>query len=258
MTRSPALAAAASIAIAIAGCGSQQPAKPALPKHPEKLVPHGRKAVKEIKRPTTDPKGVMLIFSGGAWLAPPPTEVSSTRHYQKRYAALGWLAIDVGYRPGGEESFADVTRAYDDAKRDHPGLSICAVGESSGGHLALMLAMARPLDCVEPVDAPVDLTKGLPEPLLATAAAVFGKDLAKWSPALRAKDIHGKVLIVEAADDQIVPLAQAKQLKAGLPSAELVVLPPGALAFIHDTKIDKASYRDYLRKERAWLGALVR
>ena len=240
--------------IAVAGCGSAT--HPQLPKHPEKLVPHGSKTVKEVKRPPSKPKGVMLIFSGGAWLAPPPTEVSSTRHYEQRYAQLGWLAIDVGYRPGGQQGFADVTRAYDTAKRDHPGLPICAVGESSGGHLALMLAMARPLDCVEPVDAPVDLTKGLPKSLLATAIAVFGKDLAKWSPALHAKQIHGKVLIVHARDDQVVPLAQAKQLKAALPNAQLVVFPPGPLQFIHATKIDKAAYRAYLLTERRWLARL--
>ena len=250
--------AAACLALAAAGCGSAShpSTSTALPKHPEKLVPHATKTVKEVKRPASKPKGVMLIFSGGAWLAPPPTEVSSTRHYEQRYAQLGWLAINVGYRPGGQQSFADVTRAYDKAKADHPGLPICAVGESSGGHLALMLAMARPLDCVEPVDAPVDLTKGLPKSLLATAKAVFGSDLTKWSPALHAKQIHGKVLIVQAQDDRVVPLAQARQLKAELPDAQLVIFPPGDLAFIHATKIAKDAYRSYLLTERRWLARL--
>ena len=242
----------------LVGCGSSHPAKPAIPKHPEKLVPHATKTVREVKRPANKPKGVMLIFSGGAGLAPPPTEVSSTRHYEQRYAQLGWLAIDVGYRPGGQQGFADVTRAYDKAKQDHPGLPICAVGESSGGHLALMLAIARPLDCVEPVDAPVDLTKGLPKSLLVTAKAVFGSDLAKWSPLLHARQIHGKVLIVHAQSDGIVPLAQAKQLKAAVPGARLVAFPPGDLAFIHATKIRKSSYVAYLRDERRWLASLSR
>jgi len=243
--------------VALAGCGSNPPKQASQAEsHPEKQVPHGTKTVKEVKRPAHKAKGVMLIFSGGAWLAPPPTEVSSTRHYQDRYTQLGWLAVDVGYRPGGEQSFADVTRAYDKAKHDHPGLPICAVGESSGGHLALMLAMARPLSCVEPVDAPVDLTKGLPKQLRLIARSVFGKDLAKWSPALRAGEIHGKPLIVSAAGDKVVPPAQARQLKAGLPRAQLVLFPNGELPFIHATKIDKAAYKRYLQRERTWLASV--
>src|SRR3954468_21036376 len=236
-------AAAASATIAIAGCGSggASGSKPAstLPKHPERQVPHSSQTVKAVKKPASKPQGVMLIFSGGAWLASPPDEVAQTSDYREPYAKLGWLAVDVGYRPGGQQGFVDVTRAYDKAKRDHPGLPICAVGESSGGHLALMLAIARPLDCVEPVDAPTDLTKGLPHMLQVTAESVFGKDLAKWSPALRADEIHGRALIVQAAGDQIVPPAQAKRLKAGLPDSQLVLFRNGALPFIHATKIDK-------------------
>src|SRR4051794_28018711 len=79
----------AAVVLVLAGCGgSQQQAT--VPKHPERQVPHAKKTVKEVKHPASKPKGVMLIFSGGAWLAPPPTEVSATRHYQQRYADLGW------------------------------------------------------------------------------------------------------------------------------------------------------------------------
>src|SRR3954451_20281452 len=243
--------------LCLAGCGAEQQSKQSkLPKHPERQVPHSSQSVKAVKKPASKPKGVMLIFSGGAWLASPPDQVAQTSHYRERYAKLGWLAVDVGYRPGGQQGFVDVTRAYDKAKRDHAGLPICAVGESSGGHLALMLAIARPLDCVEPVDAPTDLTKGLPHMLQITARSVFGKDLAKWSTALRAYEIHGRVLIVQAAGDQIVPAAQAKRLKAGLRDADIVLFPNGALPFIHATKIDKRAYGAYLLRERDWLASV--
>lgn len=238
-------------AIALGGCGGGSHS--AARKHPEKLVPHHRKPVKEVKHPQSKPKGVMLVFAQGGWLASPPSEVRTTRHYQRRYAALGWIAVDVGYRPGGQQGFTDVKRAYDKAKSDHPGLPICAVGESSGGHLALMLATARPLDCVEPVDAPTDLTQGLPKALDVEARAVFGSDLAKWSPLLHAKQIHGKVLIVQAASDPVVPAKQAKRLHAALPDSELVLLPPGQLTFIHGTKVSKSAYKRYLVTEREWL-----
>ena len=199
----------------------------------------------------------MLIFSGGAWLAPPPTEVETTRHYGKRYTELGWVAVNVGYRPGGEESFADVTSAYDKAKADHPGLPICAVGESSGGHLALMLAIARELDCVQSVGAPADLTRGLPAILERTATSVFGAgDLQRWSPALRADEIGGEVMIVHASNDKVVPVAQARALAAALSDEELIVLRRGDLAWMHGSRIEREAYARYLSREREWLGSL--
>src|SRR6476469_5074653 len=100
MTRCACALACAAIA-AIAGCGGGSTSSTTIPKHPERQVPHGSKTVKTVKRPTSKARGVMLIFSGGAWLAPPPTEVASTRHYQERYTKLGWVAVDVGYRPAG-------------------------------------------------------------------------------------------------------------------------------------------------------------
>lgn len=245
-----AVAFGVALALPVTGCGGGQPA---LPKHPEKLVPHHAKPVKKVARPSSEPKGVMLIFAQGGWLASPPAEVRTTRHYRERYTQLGWIAVDVGYRPGGQQGFTDVKRAYDKAKSEHPGLAICAVGESSGGHLALMLATVRPLDCVEPVDAPTDLTKGLPSALEKQARAVFGSDLARWSPLLHAKQIHGKVLIVQAASDPVVPAGQAKRLHSALPHSTLVLLPPGKLAFIHGTKVAKSAYQRYLVSERAWL-----
>lgn len=233
----------------LAGCGGEAV--------PEDRVAQGDETVKSVKRPDGKARGVMLVFSGGAWLAPPPTEVETTRHYEERYTKLGWIAVNVGYRPGGEESFADVTEAYDNAKADNPGLPICAVGESSGGHLALMLATERNLDCVEAVGAPADLTRGLPRVLQKTAATVFGRDdLERWSPLLRADEIEGDVLIVHAQNDKAVPVAQARALARELAGSELIVLPPGDLAWMHDARIDRAAYARYLKREREWIGNL--
>src|SRR5436305_697419 len=197
MRRAIAPAVVAALACtAVPGCGSSKPAAPSTDAA-KAAIPHARKPVKETKAPAGKPKGVRLICSAGGWIALPRDEVAATRHYEQRYAALGWLAIDVGYRPGGATGFSDVLRAYDKAHREHPRLPVCAVGESSGGHLALMLAIARPLSCVEPVDAPSDLTKGLPHRLAYGAGVLFGRrNLRRWSPALRARQIHGRVLVV--------------------------------------------------------------
>jgi acetyl esterase/lipase len=233
------------VAVLCVGCGGGQ-----------RSTGTATQAVEASKAPAGAPKGVMLIFPGGAWLAAPEFLVASTRHYRERYAALGWLAVDVGYRPG-RRGFADVVRAYDSARRRQPGVPICAVGESSGGHLALMLATIRSLDCVEAVDAPTDLTRGLAPSVHKAAVLAFGtKGLARWSPALQADRIHGRVLILQARSDRLVPLSQALELKRALPSAKLIVLPPGRLAFIHETRVDRGAYRDYLLAERAFLRSL--
>jgi acetyl esterase/lipase len=237
--------ALALVAAVIAGCGGDDKSTPTTPK-----------PVTKTKKPAAKPKGVMLIFSGGAWLASPKSELEQTQHYRERYSRLGWLAVDVGYRPGGEQSYSDVAHAYEKARLAHPGLPICAVGESAGGQLALVLAIARPLDCVEAVDAPVDLTHGLPPQLARVAKGVFGKRLAKWSPALHAGAIKGKVLLVHAEDDKIVPVAQARQMKAALPRADLIVLRSGDLPFVHGTKIDRDQYTEYLKRERALLASV--
>src|SRR3954466_8021559 len=98
-------AVAASATIAIAGCGSggSSGSKTAstLPKHPERQGPHSPQPGKAVKKRASKPKGVMLIFSGGAWLASPPDEVAQTSHYRERYAKLGWLAGGRGYPPPG-------------------------------------------------------------------------------------------------------------------------------------------------------------
>lgn len=197
------------------------------------------------------------MFPGGGWF-PLEDAVRSTDHYVERYRKLGWEAVNVGYRPGGEEGYEDVLRAYEAAKRSNPDAPVCAVGESSGGHLALMLAARRPLACVEGVGAPTDL-RSLRGFAREVAVKAFGRGgLAEWSPVLYAGDIRGRVMLVHAASDMVVAASQARAMKDAKPDAELVLLPPGRLGFMHLTRIRKASYRDYLEAEERMLRAVER
>lgn len=203
-------------------------------------------------------RGVMLIFPGGGWFPQPAEAVKITSHYVDRYEKLGWVARNVVYRPGGEEGYEDVVQAYDVTRRSYPGAPVCAVGESSGGHLALMLAARRPLACVEAVGAPTDL-RALKGAARRVAVKAFGRDgLAEWSPVLHAGDIGGRVMLVQADNDLIVDPRQARLMKDAKPGAELVRLPPGRLGFMHLTKIDKEAYRRYLQAERRMLAAVER
>jgi len=199
----------------------------------------------------------MLIFPGGGWF-PQPDAKRSTEHYVERYRRLGWEARNVLYRPGGEEGYEDVAAAYERARDAYPGAPVCAVGESSGGHLALMLAARRPLACVEAVGAPTDL-RSLRGFARRVAVMAFGRGgLARWSPVLHANSIGARVMLVHAQNDRIVDPAQARSMKDAKPDAELVLLPPGRLGFMHLTKIDKAAYRAYLEAEERMLAAVAR
>lgn len=252
MTRS-ALAASLAAAVLAAGCGEDRPAAPTQTGPQATDAP----AFEEVVRPDGRPRGVMLIFPAGGWFAQPREAVRTTEHYTRRYARLGWTAVNVGYRPGGEEGYRDALDAYERARRDNPGLPICAVGESSGGHLALMLAVERPLACVEAVGAPADLPtlKGVVRRL---AVKAFGaRRLERWSPARAADRIRGRVMLVHAGDDLAVLPAQARAMKRAKPDAELIVLPRGDLAFMHETKVDEAAYGRYLEAEDRMLRAVA-
>lgn len=236
-----------------AGCGGDKPAAPAQT-DPQATRPA---AIEKVVRPDERPRGVMLIFPAGGWFPQPREALRTVEHYAARYRRLGWTAVSVGYRPGGEEGYRDALDAYERARRDNPDLPICAVGESSGGHLALMLAVERPLACVEAVGAPADLPtlKGVVRRL---AVRAFGaRRLERWSPA-RAGRIRGRVMLVHAGNDLTVLPAQARAMKRAKPDAELIVFPPGNLDFMHETKIDKAAYRVYLDSEERMLEAVSR
>lgn len=198
----------------------------------------------------------MLIFPSGGWF-PHPDATRSTDHYVERYRSLGWAARNVAYRHGGEEGYEDVVAAYERAREEHPRAPVCAVGESSGGHLALMLAARRPLACVEAVGAPTDL-RALRGFVRRVAVKAFGHDLAAWSPVRHAGSIRGRVMLVHAANDLVVDPGQARLMKDAKPDAELVLLPPGELSFMHLTKIDEPAYRAYLEAEERMLRAVER
>ena len=141
----------------------------------------------------------------------------------RTFAGWGWAAAVVDYR-GFADAPGDVVRAYDAARRRFPGLPICAYGESAGGHLALMLAVRRPLACVVDAAGPVDLPRlgGTPQAdwVRAKALAAFG-DLRDASPTRHAAAIRAPVLAGYAAADRIVPASQGRYLKRALPRARV-------------------------------------
>jgi acetyl esterase/lipase len=211
-------------------------------------APHGR------------PAGVVLVIHGGAWRASGSRTARLMAARARTFAGWGWVAAVVDYR-GFADSPGDVVRAYDLARRRFPDLPICAYGESAGGHLALMLAVRRPLACVVDAAGPVDLPRlgGTPEAdwVRGKALAAFG-DLRDASPTRHAAAIRAPVLAGYAAADRIVPAIQGRYLKRALPRARVVEFGRGeGRRFVH-ASVPPAAVRSWWSAVRAELQRAAR
>jgi acetyl esterase/lipase len=206
-------------------------------------APHGR------------PAGVVLVIHGGAWRASERRTAALMAARARTFAGWGWAAAVVDYRAFADAP-GDVVRAYDAARRRFPGLPVCAYGESAGGHLALMLAVRRPLACVVDAAGPVDLPRlgGTPQAdwVRAKALAAFG-DLRDASPTHHAAAIRAPVLAGYAAADRIVPASQGRDLKRALPGARVLELGRGdGPRFVH-ASVPPAALRSWWSAVRAEL-----
>jgi acetyl esterase/lipase len=231
----------------LAACAASALLAVSLPARGRTLVtwtaPHGR------------PAGVVLVIHGGAWRASGSRTDALMAARARTFARWGWAAAVVDYR-GYADSPGDVVRAYDVARRRFPGLPICAYGESAGGHLALMLAVRRPLACVVDAAGPVDLPRlgGTPQAdwVRGKALAAFG-DLRDASPTTHAAAIRAPVLAGYSAADRIVPASQGRDLKRALPRARVIELGRGSgPRFVH-APVAPAALRSWWSAVRAEL-----
>jgi len=197
---------------------------------------------------TAPPHGVALVIHGGAWQASGPEAMASAHAAVSLAKRAGWAAINLDHRPGAA-AVSDVVAAYDQARRrSGDRAAICAIGQSSGGHLALMLAALRPgLACVVAVGAPTDLTTAQ-----ATAPFLFElgvrrsfplDQLADYSPVALAERIRARVLLAAVVTDPIVPITQMLAYLAADPDAVGMLLPPGNAPFLHTSASAEAVRR---------------
>jgi pimeloyl-ACP methyl ester carboxylesterase len=194
--------------------------------------------------PGHDPAGVILLIHGGGW-RPNHTAYSQQRAYAAGLRAGGFATVVIGYGEGAE-GFCEIQRTYAEIRRRYRDLPVCAYGTSAGGHLALMLATREAdLDCVVDLVGPTDLRSlddqggGYAHRL---AVKAFGEDhLGKYSPVRYARSIEAKVLMIFAENDPVTPVEQGKELARALPSAELFVLPPGPVPWLHFSSVTQES-----------------
>ena len=160
---------------------------------------------------------------------------------------LGWGVYNVDYRPGWL-SVVDVVAAYDHLRSLYPHAPMCALGQSAGGQLGMLLAASRrSLRCVVS-EAGVSDLRAIPGtlPLHALMVHVFHGHLWEFSPVRLAAYIHGTLLCVGSSFDQVVPerqqLADIKLARPGTVTMLLAGEPtPGGPSFAHPPNFVHAS-----------------
>lgn len=204
------------------------------------------------------PTLAVVVIHGGSWGGSAPELIARAATVAALLPARGWAAVVAAYRagPGGLE---DLLIQYDDLRRRLPGTPICLVGESAGGHLALMIAARRSsVRCVINEAGPTDLAglRSGPSPSPAgyeIAARVFGEqNLGRWSPIRSAGRIRAHIFQVVAANDRLVPPIQGERLNALVRHGTLRVLNPGSTFFVHST-VDAAQLAEVRDEEIEFL-----
>ena len=239
VARASLLAAALIVAAALAACGSDRS-----PLEPDRRLTIGREYAELVVPKARAPRGTIVLLHKGGWAAEGRAPVEALRRTAHRFAGWSWRALSTTYR-NGRAGLLDAEAAVDYAARRFGG-PICTYGESSGGHWALMAALARPrVRCVIAAAAPTDLAAWPGEVRLPsvraftrrTVRAVFGTDraaLRRMSPA-RAwpRRPHARLFLLYARDDPVVPPAQGVAMHRRVPRSALYLLPAGRLPWVH-------------------------
>lgn len=232
MTLARRLAAAALLTTVIGGCGSGSAES-------RSEVPQAPRRFHQVIAPADEPRGVVLTIHGGGWQWVGEPVAHTEDGNAARFAAAGWVALNVDYRPG-RKSVKDVVAWYDWAARRWPGLPICAAGSSAGAHLALMVAVRRPaVRCVIGFGAITDLAtlRGTPKTDELRRDFVipsFGAaQLRRYSPIRAAERVRARVLLLTSRKDPWAPCSQIRAWARRDSDARTVCLPSGKEPFVH-------------------------
>ena len=187
--------------------------------------------------PANRPRGVVLILHGGGWAASTDATLRAANQGTEGYRSGGFATYTVRMR-AGRGAIESATAAYDAMRRRYGARTpICAIGASTGGHVGLMLAIARPaLACVVANAAPTDLPRWAREVPAAKGQIdrYFGREQRRYSPALRPRDVRARVLLQYATNDRDVPIAEGRAFRDARPrGTQFVALRPGGEYFAH-------------------------
>jgi acetyl esterase/lipase len=209
------------------------------------------------------PKLVLIYVHGGGWSGFDPAFVNVYRRSGRGLRSIGYATATLDFSAGAA-GIDDIQRAYRRIRRRAgAGTPVCALGDSSGGHAALLLAAREPgLDCVVALGAPTDLTDlgdaAQPDTIRDAAERAFGRDrLAQYSPLTHARSIRAKLMLVRVATDPLVGAEQARRLARAVPGTRVLVLPPGGAPFVH-AAADEQAIRGYLAARKRFFAAAIR
>jgi acetyl esterase/lipase len=205
------------------------------------------------------PRGVLILFHGGGWFSNGGGAAQNLRGEADRWRARGWRTVNSSYRPCGS-SIPDALSLHDRVRATYGSTSpVCTLGQSAGGHVALMVAALRPgsVSCVIDQAGPTDAlsiasqpafdpasgaqTNG-PKAAFNTMVAAFGEEnLRSYSPLqLADPGLKGvRILALTAAEDPLIPYGQMTLLRDTMrdddPSAyvETMQLARGDRLFVH-------------------------
>lgn len=242
----------------------------ALPFHYEVGAPSGDYAAQS-------PKGVMIVLHGGGWVSNGGAAVQGLRGEADRWRERGWLTVNSSYRACGLAA-GDALLLYDRVRATYgAAVPVCALGQSAGGHLALIVAARRAggVKCVIDQGGPTDpatlLTQGAydaatggsqtnwPKWVYNLMVAAFGQEnLTAVSPAqLVDSGLSGtRILAASAARDELVPPAQMTLLRHRMLAADgdayvdVRQLEAGDQPFVH-ASVSRAALDDYHEAEKA-------
>lgn len=200
-------------------------------------------------------RGVVIGIHGGAWYGVGRELSMTVRDDLERWRRHGWHGVIVDYPKGGA-ALESVLRSYDKVRARYPGLPVCLYGESAGGHLALLVAAARPdVACVETAGAPTDLAAI--DPSRSPRAAHAARNARLAFPDLRAaspagKAIRAPLLVTHLRTDPVIGVAHAYRMRA----ERRVVLEPGPLGWVHGG-VSAGSLAALQRAEAAFIRAVA-
>jgi fermentation-respiration switch protein FrsA (DUF1100 family) len=187
-------------------------------------------------------KGFVIVIHGGGWQGG-ASYVAQEDGIAAWFNQQGYGAYNIDYT-SGVYSYFDVLSAYDWLHAQYPSAPLCAWGESAGGHLALLLAASRPLNCVITQGAPTDFATFPTQPSASGLAwpqylysnlivPTFQSALSAASPINYCPSIQTPILLAASAGDPYVPVQQMYEVQARCPHAQAVLLDAGPVNFTH-------------------------